>query len=260
MSTFAQTLRKKNMQGKENIYLSQIRLKEDCGMKMDEYPLNVPVISHLKPLRFEKSVTYIVGPNGSGKSTLVEAMAVLLGLNPEGGSRNFHFHTVETHSRLSEALIASRADLSYRDAFFFRAESYYNVASEVDRLAEGDASLYDSYGGKSIHERSHGEGFIALVRNRLRGKGIYLFDEPEAALSFSNQLAFLCWIKDAVESGSQLIITTHSPVILSYPGATIYEIDGEHLYKTSYEDCHVFQDLQGFMLNRELYLKNLGLI
>ena len=247
------------MAAKENIYLSKIRRKE-TGLSTNTYPFSIPVIRHLQSLSFHKSVTYIVGPNGSGKSTILEAIAVLLRINPEGGSRNFNFHTVETHSRLFEGLVAVRADLTYKDTFFFRAESYYNVASEIDRLAEMDPRFYANYGGRSIHTRSHGEGFMSLIQNRLNGRGIYIFDEPEAALSFSNQLAFLCWIKEAIKIGAQIIIATHSPVILSYPDAEIYEIKDDIIDSVSYEDCSVFRDIYGFMLNRELYLRELGLL
>ncbi|MBP5455961.1 MAG: AAA family ATPase [Paludibacteraceae bacterium] len=248
------------MKQKENIYLSQIRRKDCDTLSPEEYPLSIPVIKEFQSLQFRKSVTFIVGPNGSGKSTLLEAIAVLLNLNPEGGSKNFNFHTVETHSQLSDALIASRADLSYKDAFFFRAESYYNVASEIDRIAESDYDMYNSYGGKSIHQYSHGEGFMALIRHRLNNKGLYLFDEPEAALSFSNQLAFLCWMKEAVTAGAQLIIATHSPVVLSYPHATIYEIEDNVLKETTFEECSIYKDIYDYLFNRELYLKEMGLL
>ena len=155
---------------KENIYLSKIRKKEgewDAG----KYPFSIPVIRTFTELRFEKSVTYIIGANGSGKSTILEAIAVKLRLNPEGGSRHFNFHTEETHSELHDALIVSQGNLNYQDTYFFRAESYYNVISEINRR---DLNRY--YGHLNLHERSHGEGFMALLEHRLTGKGIYLFD------------------------------------------------------------------------------------
>ena len=166
----------------QNIFLKAIR-NEHVPSEDDSYPFNLPIVRNLKTLEFSKSVTYIVGENGSGKSTLLEAIANLLGLNAEGGSKNFNFRTQETHSSLYEELCAVRADLSYRNAFFFRAESFYNVASEVDRIAQEDRRMLDSYGGISLHEQSHGESFMALFTNRLRSKGLYIFDEPEAALS-----------------------------------------------------------------------------
>lgn len=144
------------MSKKQNIFLRAIR-NEHIPSKSDTYPFNLPIVRKLKTLEFSKSVTYIVGENGSGKSTLLEAIAILLGLNAEGGSKNFNFRTKETHSELYEELRAVRADLSYRNAFFFRAESFYNVASEVDRIANDDIRMLNSYGGVSLHEQSHGE-------------------------------------------------------------------------------------------------------
>lgn len=239
---------------KENIYLSRIR-KRDGEWDISKYPFSIPVIANFTELRFEKSVTYIVGDNGSGKSTLLEAIAVLLRINPEGGSRHFNFHTEETHSSLHVALIASQASLSYHDTYFFRAESYYNVINEINRR---ELNMY--YGHLNLHECSHGEGFMALLEKRLNGKGIYIFDEPEAALSFQNQLAFLCWIRKVVVSGAQIIISTHSPVILSYPGAVIHEIRNGSLVQTTYNDCSVYRDLYGFFLNHEGCLEELGLL
>ena len=243
---------------KENVFVSCIKNRH-VNTVDDEYPFCIPVIRKIDHLIFDKSVTYIIGENGSGKSTILEALAVLLRLNPEGGSRNFNFSTANTHSKLYEDLLLVRSDLTYKDAYFFRAESYYNVASEIERLNAIDGGMYASYGGKSIHEWSHGEGIMALINNRLNGKGIYIFDEPEAALSFKNQLAFLCWMKDAVSKGSQIIITTHSPVILSYPDSCIYEINGDSIERKSYSSTKVFTDMYGFMLNRELIMHELGL-
>lgn len=238
---------------RQNIYLSKIRNKH-IPQEKEEYPFCIPVIKQFKELEFSTSVTYIIGENGSGKSTLLEAIAQCLGLNAEGGSRNFRFHTQETHSDLYEELVCVRSDLTYKDAYFFRAESFYNVSTEIDRL---DAT--GSYGRKSLHQMSHGEGFVALITNRLTGKGIYIFDEPEAALSFQNQLRFLCWIKEVVSKGAQIIITTHSPVILSYPHARIYVIENGEITQQEYSDCYIYRDMMGFMLNRELFLREMGL-
>ena len=240
----------------QNIFLRAIR-NEHVPSRDDAYPFNLPIVRHLKTLEFSKSVTYIVGENGSGKSTLLEAIATLLGLNAEGGSKNFNFRTKETHSSLFEELTAVRADLSYRNAFFFRAESFYNVASEVDRIAESDLRMLDSYGGVSLHEQSHGESFMALFTNRMRSKGLYIVDEPEAALSYINQLRFLLWMKEAVCAGSQLIISTHSPVILAYPDAEIFVAEEGKLKATSYEDCYIYRDMRAFITNKDLVIKEL---
>ena len=232
----------------QNIFLRAIR-NEHIPSQDDAYPFNLPIVRNLKTLEFSKSVTYIVGENGSGKSTLLEAIATLLGLNAEGGSRNFNFRTQETHSALYKELRAVRADLNYKNAFFFRAESFYNVASEVDRIAESDLRMLDSYGGVSLHEQSHGESFMALFTNRMRSKGLYIVDEPEAALSYINQLRFLLWMKEAVSAGSQLIISTHSPVILAYPDAEIFVAEEGKLKTTSYEDCYIYRDMRAFITN-----------
>lgn len=239
---------------RQNIYIRKIRNKH-TPQEDDVYPFSLPVIKRLRELEFSTSVTYIVGENGSGKSTILEAIAQCLGLNPEGGSKNFRFHTQESHSNLNEKLVCVRSDLTYRDAYFFRAESFYNVSTEIDRL-----KATGSYGHKSLHQMSHGEGFMSLISNRLTGKGIYIFDEPEAALSFQNQLRFLCWIKQVVEKGAQVIITTHSPVVLSYPQANIYVIDDGEITLQEYTDCYIYKDMMGFIMNRDLYMKEMELL
>ena len=240
----------------QNIYLRAIR-NEHFPSADDPYPFNLPIVRNLKVLEFSKSVTYIVGDNGSGKSTLLEAIANLLGLNAEGGSKNFNFKTQETHSNLYEELRAVRADLGYRNSFFFRAESFYNLASEVDRIAGEDHRMLDSYGGVSLHKQSHGESFMSLFTNRLRNKGLYIFDEPEAALSYINQLRFLVWMKEAVNSGSQIIISTHSPVILAYPDAEIFVAEKGILKTTPYDDCYIYRDMLAFVTNKDLVIREL---
>ena len=242
--------------GGQNIFLRAIR-NEHKPSANDTYPFNLPIVRNLKTLEFSKSVTYIVGDNGSGKSTLLEAIANLLGLNAEGGSKNFNFRTKETHSSLYCEMRAVRADLTYRNSFFFRAESFYNVASEVDRLAGEDGLMLSNYGGKSLHAQSLGESFMALFTNRLRNKGLYIFDEPESALSYINQLRFLVWMKEVVEAGSQIIISTHSPVILAYPDAEILVAEDGLLKPTSYEDCYIYRDMLAFVTNKDLVIKEL---
>ena len=180
-----------------------------------------------------------------------------MGLNAEGGSKNFNFRTNDTHSNLYEELRAIRADVGYRNAFFFRAESFYNVASEVDRIAREDQRMLNSYGGIRLHKQSHGESFMALFTNRLSNKGLYIFDEPEAALSYMNQLRFLVWMKEAVNAGSQIIISTHSPVILAYPDAEIFVAEDGILKATSYDDCYIYRDMLAFITNKDLFIKEL---
>lgn len=213
--------------------------------RKEEYLLELPAVRALEGegLSFSQPVTFFVGENGSGKSTLLEAIAAAWGFNPEGGSINFNFSTKETHSTLYRALLLRRGARRPRDGYFLRAESFYNVASEIDRLDDiaADAPrLRDSYGGRSLHEQSHGESFFALVTNRLGGNGLYLFDEPEAALSAVRQLALLSAIHELVKKGSQLLIATHSPVLTAYPRAEIYALGGHGVRKTPYEQTEPY--------------------
>ncbi|GAA1604766.1 AAA family ATPase [Actinoplanes couchii] len=200
-----------------------MRLDEVPGGK---YPFRVPAVRGLVSageLRFDTPVTLIAGGNGSGKSTLIEGIAVAAGFNPEGGSTSFNFATRPSESSLGEHLTLVRtAGRKPRTGFFLRAESYYNVATEIERL---DENGFDSYGGVSPHHRSHGESFLDLATHRFGPGGLYLLDEPEAALSVQGCLALLVRMADLVESGSQFIIATHSPILLASPGATILEID-----------------------------------
>jgi predicted ATPase len=188
------------------------------GPSFEEYPFRIPAIRHLDELHFEQPVTFFIGENGAGKSTLLEAIAVGSGLNPEGGSRNFNFSTRASHAALRDHLRLVRSPRRVRDRYFLRAESYFNVAiniEELDREPFGGPPITASYGGKSLHEQSHGESFFALFMNRLRGEGLYIFDEPEAALSPTRQLAFLSRLHELVGKGSQFLIATHSPILMA---------------------------------------------
>ena len=196
-------------------------------------------------------VTFLVGENGSGKSTLVEGVAVAAGLNPEGGSRSFAFATRSSESALGSALRLGRAPGRERTSFFLRAESYYNVATEVERLdAEPGpgARLLPAYGGTSAHERSHGQSFLDLLVHRFRPGGLYLLDEPEAALSTQGCMAALTRIHDLVQQGSQFLVATHSPVLLAVPGARILEItDDGRIAPVSYDDALPVRSTRRFL-------------
>ena len=206
-------------------FLVRATLLRDNVPSFDEYPFNIPAIRDFDELEFEQPVTFFIGENGSGKSTLLEAIAVTYGLNPEGGSRNFGFSTRASHSALKDYLRLTKSPRRARDSFFLRAESYFNVATQIDKLDEDPLAgprIINYYGGKSLHEQSHGESFFALFVNRLRGPGLYIFDEPEAALSPTRQLAFLSRLHELVGKGSQFLIATHSPILMAYPQAAIY--------------------------------------
>lgn len=166
-------------------YLREISLKREKGLPEGEYPFTIAAVKNLQTIAFNPDVTFIIGENGTGKSTLLEAVAVGLGLNPEGGSRNFHFSTRASHSQLWQHLRIVRSWSRPRDQYFLRAESFFNVATEIEALDKepGGPPIINAYGGVSLHEQSHGESFFALMMNRFRGNGLYLLDEPEAALS-----------------------------------------------------------------------------
>ena len=204
-------------------FLLHATLLRDRVPSFDAYPFNLPAVRTLETLPLHRAVTFIVGENGSGKSTLLEALAVAAGFNAEGGSRNFNFHTRASHSELHRYLRLARSQKRPRTGFFLRAESYFNVATEIERLDAIDPGLLQAYGGKSLHEQSHGESFIALMKNRFTGHGLYFLDEPEAALSPTRQMAALVRIHDLVREGAQFIIATHSPILMAYPDATILD-------------------------------------
>lgn len=224
------------------------------------YPYNIPAIAGLSKLSFSSPVTFFVGKNGSGKSTLLEAIAVAYGFNPEGGSKNMSFETYKSHSELWQKLKLIKGPHHPRDGYFLRTESFYNVASyieELDAVPAYAAPVKEAYGG-NLHERSHGESFAALIFKRLHGKGMYIFDEPEAALSAESQLAVLSRMKELADDGSQFIIATHSPIILAYPGATIYSFGEGGVKEAAYEETDIYHIYKYFMNNRSSFLRELG--
>ncbi len=238
------------------IYIKRIRntkLKEERVA----YPYNIPSILNLEELKFSKSVTFITGENGSGKSTLVEALAIKAGFNPEGGSRNFNFKTQDSHSELYNDIKLIRGPYRNTDGFFLRAESFYNVASEIDNILD-NGQINRNYGG-SLHKCSHGESFLALVNNRLSGKGLYIFDEPESALSVNSLFKLLIAINELVKKQSQFIIVTHSPILMAYPDADIYHISKEGLQLTDYECTEQYQQTKSFLNNYKGIIKALEL-
>jgi predicted ATPase len=225
-------------------YLLDVKLRRDRVPSFDVYPFCLPAVKNLGTLKLHPKVTFIVGENGSGKSTLLEAIATSWGFNPEGGTKNFNFGTRRSHSELHESLTLVKGIKRAKDGFFLRAESFFNVATEIDALG-----VTDSYGGRSLHEQSHGESFFALMTNRFGGNGLYILDEPEAALSPSRQLAMLVRMHELIAKNSQFIIATHSPILMAYPDADIYQIDESGLVRTAYEETEHFLVTKAFLGN-----------
>lgn len=234
------------------IWLRGLRLLREKVPSFREYPFCLPILRQIEELTFHSPVTFLVGENGSGKSTLLEAIASAWGFNPEGGSRNFRFATQPSHSPLHEHLRLIRNPGRPADGFFLRAESFYNVATEVDRLG-----LESAYGGASLHEQSHGESFLSLFMNRLFGGGLYLMDEPEAALSPSRQLSVLLRMHDLVRQKSQFIVATHSPILMGYPEADILLFDEGGLRRVKYEETEHYVVTREFLNARERMLSEL---
>ncbi len=243
-------------------FLLSLELEREKVPSFDAYPFSVPAVMGLTSLDFHRHVTFLVGENGAGKSTLIEAIAVAAGFNPEGGSKNFSFATRASHSPLEQYLTLSRGMRRERDGFFLRAESFFNVATEIERLdaepALDESPLIEAFGGRSLHEQSHGESFLALAKNRFFGNGLYILDEPEAALSPQRQLSFLALLDEHVRRrGSQFVIATHSPIIMGYPDALIYLLGRDGIAPVAYEDTEHFQITRGFLANREEVFRTL---
>ena len=239
-------------------YLLYLELLEERIPDRQRFPYRLPALQNLDRLEFHPKVTYFIGENGSGKSTLLEAIAVAYGLNAEGGSVNFNFSTRASHSSLDEAIRLAKSLASPLDSYFLRAESYYNVATEIERLDEepgGGAPIISYYGGTSLHEQSHGESFFALFKNRFKENGLYFLDEPEAALSPRRQLQFLAQMHDYIRSGGQFVIATHSPILMAYPDACLYHLSDEGIHPIAYKDTEHYQITRGFLSNPERSLK-----
>ena len=232
-------------------FLLWAELRRDKVPSFDSYPFNLPAVRNLEQIAFHPSVTFIVGENGSGKSTLLEAVAVAWGFNAEGGSKNFQFETRASHSELHSFLRLARGLRRPKDGYFMRAESFYNLATQVEDLG------VTGYGDASLHEQSHGESFWSLFMERFRGAGFYILDEPEAALSPSRQMSMLVRLHDLVRTRSQFIIATHSPILMAYPDATIYHFTTDGIAPIEYEETEHYKVTRAFLTRTKQMLDEL---
>lgn len=241
-------------------YINEVLLRRP--LPEQSYLEQIPAVQFLrktKSLRLTAPVTFFVGENGTGKSTLLEGIAVAAGFNPEGGTKNFHFSTRATHSPLGELLTLGRRRYP-RDGFFLRAESTYNAATYIEELDEqetGAPKITDSYGGVSLHKQSHGESFLSIVQHRLGGRGLYIFDEPEAALSPMRQLVLLGEMHRLVQQDSQLIIATHSPMLMAFPGAQLLHFTPEGIDETNYRATDHFRIMKRFLGDPESMMEKI---
>ena len=238
----------------EDLYIRWMELLEP--VPRDNYLAQLPVVKHLaeKKIEFHKQVTFFVGENGSGKSTLIEALAISQGFNPEGGTKNFHFSTEDSHSELCDHLRVVRGFPYPSDGFFLRAESFYNVASNIDQMDRepgGCPPVINSYGGVSLHRQSHGESFLTLVEMRFSGRGLYILDEPEAALSPRGIIRLMQRMDELVAQNCQFIISTHSPMLLAFPDAEVYQIREDGISSVRFQDTDHYRTTVRFLQNPE---------
>jgi predicted ATPase len=245
------------MTASASVFVTELSLRRDPRGSPDAYPYSLPAIRQLETLRFPTPVTFLVGENGSGKSTLLEGIAGAFGLNPEGGTKHVRFASRTSHSPLFKDLKLKKVPPAPTDSYFLRAETFYNVASAIERPEDYRAYDLEAFGGRSLHDRSHGEAFLALVLHRFRGNGFYLFDEPEAALSPNRQLALIAAMGQLVKTRSQFIVATHSPILMAYPGATIYLFGDEAPRQVEYSETEHYQVTRAFLANPERMLREL---
>ena len=233
-------------------FLRAVSLRREWVNSFEEFPYSIPAVRNLTTLDFHPNVTFFVGENGTGKSTLLEAIAVAEGFNAEGGSRHAMFKTADTHSEdLPRKLELRRNKIPRGDSYFLRAESFYNLSSYIESIGAG------GYGEEPLHQQSHGEAFLSLLIERLSGNGLYLMDEPEAALSPQRQLTFLAALHGLVQAGGQFIIATHSPIILAYPQASILQFSAEGIAPVAYQDTEHYKVTKAFLTRTDKMLEEL---
>ena len=222
-------------------YLRSVQIKADMQPDWSIYPFLIPAVNEIEKIFFHPDVTFLVGENGSGKSTILEAIALALGFSEEGGTLNVRLNSASSASNLFKYLRTIKSFKRPKDYYFLRAESYYNVGTYMNEL-----NYLAGYGG-NIHARSHGEAFMKLLTQKFKGEGLYLMDEPEAALSPTMQLTALSAIHQLCQNHSQMIIATHSPILLAYPNAKIYQLSDMGIREIFYEQTENFQVTHDFL-------------
>lgn len=243
-------------------FLSSVILARQTVDSWDSYPYNIPAIRNLTELPLHPNVTYFIGENGTGKSTLLEAVAVSMGFNPEGGGKNLRFTTRNSHSELCNHVVLKKGVRHPTDGYFLRAESFFNVATNIESIDNHPDNVNNNsglpvgyaYGKRSLHEQSHGESFFSLMLNRFVGNGLYLMDEPETALSPAKQMSLVSMIHNLVNLHSQFVIVTHSPIVMAYPNSKIYLFSTDSISSIAYEETEHYLVTRDFINRREQML------
>lgn len=232
-----------------DLFIKKIILDWEKVEDFSKYPFSIPIVKNFHSLEFHSKVTFLIGENGVGKSTFIEAIALCLGLSSESGTQNFLYKSKDTHSSLYRYFTLHKSGRVPKTKYFLRAESFYNFSSEMQRLVEEDGynELYYSYGG-NLHACSHGEAFLKVVQNRFSENGLYILDEPEAALSPSRQMSLLCLIDELTKKRSQFIIATHSPILISYREGEILDLN-QNFQKVDYQETEIFKTYKLFLEN-----------
>ena len=237
---------------KTDLYIKGLKIAWD-EIDQNSYLRNIRTIAGISSLTFHAPITFFVGENGSGKSTLLEAMAVAYGFNPEGGTVNYSFSTYDSHSELCDALTLSKSFQKVYCGYYLRAESFYNVATMEEEYTETEAE----WKKLKLHKKSHGESFLTIINEYFNSNGLFFLDEPEAALSPQRQMTLLLKIAESVKKNSQFFIVTHSPVLLTLPGAEILSFDNDTLHKIEYVETESYRISEMFINHREQILKRL---
>jgi predicted ATPase len=242
-------------------FYRDVRFRPDAEIDFDRFPFTVPAVRDIAKLQLHPAVTMLVGENGSGKSTILEAIAIRLGHSEIGGPNEEDFTSRPFDNGLHDNIILGRS--MYRrpaETFFMRAETVYDFTNQIEREMRREGGFgrdFRRYGGVSLHNRSHGEAFLAIVQNRFNDESLFIMDEPEAALSPLRQLTLLKEIDLLVRGGCQFILATHSPILMAYPDATIYQLDQEGMSEVHYSETEHYQLTRLFMQDPQAFLRHL---